>query len=191
MTTVIAVGRCAGTINRTIFTAALEFPGIWPFLTWHARCICTGQPRRITGVLYQAGAGIVHSGVLLHDPSAAFVSLEVPMTERRRWSVPLVLALTASLAASCASLGTPSIAEVHGNPGRYAGTVTTSWGVPLVPYRMYRVSDGQAEILVLSDGRRTPSKGARVRVRGEVEEFAVLGGRSFGLHLREKSLKVL
>jgi hypothetical protein len=28
-------------------------------------------------------------------------------------------------------------------------------------------------------------------VRGEVEEFAVLGGRSVGLHLREKSLKVL
>jgi hypothetical protein len=56
---------------------------------------------------------------------------------------------------------------------------------------MYRVSDGQAEILVLSDASRSPSKGARVRVKGEVEEFAVLGGRSLGLHLREKSLKVL
>jgi hypothetical protein len=120
------------------------------------------------------------------------------MTERRRTSTLLALALSASLAVACASLGTPSIAEVQDNPGRYVdhtvtvtGTVTTSWGVPLVPYRMYRVNDGQAEILVLSDNRRTPSKGARVRVRGEVEEFAVLGGRSLGLHLREKSLKVL
>ena len=120
------------------------------------------------------------------------------MTERRRTSTLLALALSASLAVACASLGTPSIAEVHDNPGRYAdhtvtvtGTVTTSWGVPLVPYRMYRVSDGQAEILVLSDGIRAPSKGARVRVKGEVEEFAVLGGRSLGLHLREKSLKEL
>jgi hypothetical protein len=56
---------------------------------------------------------------------------------------------------------------------------------------MYRVSDGQTEILVLSDGRRSPLKGARVRVRGEVEEFAVFGGQSLGLHLREKNLKVL
>jgi len=120
------------------------------------------------------------------------------MTEPRRTPTLLALAFSVSLAAACASMGAPSIAEVHDNPGRYVdhtvtvtGVVTTSWGVPLVPYRMYRVSDGQAEILVLSEGRRSPSKGARVRVRGEVEEFAVLGGRSLGLHLREKSLKVL
>ena len=56
---------------------------------------------------------------------------------------------------------------------------------------MYRVTDGTSEILVLSDSRGTPSRGARVRVRGEVEEVAVFGGRSVGLHLREKSLKVL
>ena len=30
-----------------------------------------------------------------------------------------------------------------------------------------------------------------VRVRGEVQEFALIGGRSFGLHLREKSIKYL
>ena len=99
---------------------------------------------------------------------------------------------------SGASFGSPSIAELQSNPGRYAdhtvtltGTVTTAWGIPLVPYKMYRVSDGNGEILVLSNGNRMPSRGARVRVRGEVEDFAVLGGRSVGLHLREKSLKVL
>lgn len=108
-------------------------------------------------------------------------------------ALPLLVSL-----AACASLGSPSIQEVQSNPGRFTdrtvtvtGTVTTSWGVPLVPFKMYRVSDGQAEILVLSDGSRTPSRGARVRVRGEVEEFAVFGGRSVGLHLREKSLRVL
>jgi hypothetical protein len=95
-------------------------------------------------------------------------------------------------------MGSPSIEQVQSNPGRYAnrtvtlsGTVTTAWGVPLIPYKMYRVSDGNAEILVLSNGNRTPSRGARVRVRGEVQEFATLGGRSVGLHLKEKSLKVL
>jgi ABC-type Fe3+-hydroxamate transport system substrate-binding protein len=120
------------------------------------------------------------------------------MTELRRMPTLFALVLSAGLAVGCASMGSPSISEVQANPGRYSdrtvtvtGVVTTSWGVPLVPYRMYRVSDGQAEILVLSDGRTTPGKGARVRVRGEVEEFAVFGGKSLGLHVREKSLKVL
>ena len=113
--------------------------------------------------------------------------------------VLVLFALLLALATgACASLGSPSISEVQANPGRYAdrtvtvtGTVTTAWGIPLVPYKMYRVTDGTSEILVLSDNRGTPSRGARVRVRGEVEEVAVFGGRSVGLHLREKSLKVL
>jgi len=121
------------------------------------------------------------------------------MTIRRHTPLLFAMLLAASLAGACASLGgATSIAEVQSNPGHYVdrtvnvtGVVTSSWGIPLVPYRMYRVSDGGAEILVLSDGRRTPTRGARVRVRGEVEEFAVLAGRSVGLHLREKSLKVL
>ena len=121
------------------------------------------------------------------------------MTTRRHASLLAAVLLAAGLSGACASLGgATSIAEVQANPGHFVdrtvnvtGVVTSSWSIPLVPYRMYRVSDGGAEILVLSDGRRTPTKGARVRVRGEVEEFAVLGGRSVGLHLRERSLKVL
>ena len=117
----------------------------------------------------------------------------------RHQSLLFAVLLAAGLSGACASFGgSPSISEVQSNPGHYVdrtvtvtGVVTTAWGIPLVPYRMYRVSDGAAEILVLSDGRRTPSKGARVRVKGEVEEFAVLGGRSVGLHLKEKSLKVM
>lgn len=119
------------------------------------------------------------------------------MTLVRR--VPLLLALPLILTlGACASMGSPSIEQVQANPSRYndrtvtvTGTVTSAWGIPLVPYKMYRVSDGTAEILVLSGGNRTPTRGARVRVRGEVDDFAVLGGRSLGLHIREKSLKVL
>ena len=84
------------------------------------------------------------------------------------------------------------------NPGKFhdktvtvEGVVTTSFGIPLVPFKVFRVSDGSAEMLVISDGDRIPGKNARVRVRGEVQEFALLGGRSFGLHLREKSIKYL
>ena len=105
---------------------------------------------------------------------------------------------TAALSGACASMGNRSISEVQTNPGKFAdktvtveGVVTSSWGIPLVPFKVYRVSDGSGEMLVISDEGRIPSKDARVRVRGEVEEFALLGGRSFGLHLRQKSLKFL
>jgi hypothetical protein len=119
------------------------------------------------------------------------------MTHRNRTPTLLVALFSVALLGACA-LRSPSISEVQSNPGHYVdrtvtvtGVVTSSWGIPLVPYKMYRVGDGSAEILVISDGRRTPTRGARVRVRGEVEEFAVFGGRSVGLHLREKNLKVL
>jgi ABC-type Fe3+-hydroxamate transport system substrate-binding protein len=120
------------------------------------------------------------------------------MTRPGSTSLLFALLLAAGLAGACASMGSASISEVRSNPSHFenrtvtvTGVVTTSWGIPLVPYRMYRVSDGQSDILVVSDGRRTPTKGARVRVKGRVEDVAVLGGRPLGLHLREKSLKVL
>jgi hypothetical protein len=113
----------------------------------------------------------------------------------------LVLGLiiaTAAISGACASAGERSIAEVQTNPGKFhdktvvvEGVVTTSWGIPFVPLKVYRVSDGSAEMVVISDEERIPAKNARVRVRGEVEEFALIGGRSFGLHLREKSIKYM
>ena len=105
---------------------------------------------------------------------------------------------SAALSGACASMGERSISEVQTNPGKFhdktvtvEGVVTTSFGIPLVPFKVFRVSDGTAEMLVISDETRIPGKNARVRVRGEVQEFALLGGRSFGLHLREKSIKYL
>src|SRR5918999_2286017 len=99
-----------------------------------------------------------------------------------------VAACVAGFTAACASGA--SIGQVKTNPGRYVdknvtvrGTVTSSWGIPLVPLKMYQVDDGTGEILVVTDDDRIPSKGARVKVTGKVSEFAVFGGRSIGLHL--------
>jgi hypothetical protein len=99
----------------------------------------------------------------------------------------------AAFTAACASGA--SIGQVKTNPGRYVdknvtvhGTVTSSWGIPLVPLKMYQVDDGTGEILVVTDENRVPSKGARVRVTGKVGEVLVLGGRSLGLHLRESDI---
>ena len=119
------------------------------------------------------------------------------MGRTRNFVLGLMVAAGA-LTGACASAGSRSISEVQTNPGRFAdktvtveGVVTTSWGIPMMPFKVYRISDGTAEMLVISDNSRLPGKNARVRVRGEVNEFAVIGGRSFGLHLREKGLKYL
>ena len=90
----------------------------------------------------------------------------------------------------------PKIAELKYNPGRYQdrsvtvdGVVTSSWGVPLVPFKLYKVDDGTGEVTVVSQDGRAPTKGARVSVKGRVNEFATFGGQSLGLHLRQENLK--
>jgi hypothetical protein len=110
-----------------------------------------------------------------------------------------VLALVLTVSASGCALGLrhPHIADLRHNPARYhnrtvhvEGVVTSSWGVPLVPFRLYKIEDGTGEVTVLSQGMRTPTRGARVRVTGRVSDVAVLGGRPLGLHLREERLNI-
>ena len=101
------------------------------------------------------------------------------------------------LLAGCAARGV-RVAELKDEPGRYAtksvsvnGVVTSSWGLPLVPFQLYNVDDGSGEITVLSrSGRGAPARGTKVQVKGRINEFAVLGGRSVGLHLQEEDRKV-
>ncbi len=105
------------------------------------------------------------------------------------------LALSIGLLAGCAT-GHPRIADLKFNPGRYQnhsvtvnGIVTSSWGVPLVPVKLYKVDDGTGEVTIVSQDGRAPTKGAHVSVTGRVNEFATFGGQSLGLHLRQEHLK--
>lgn len=117
------------------------------------------------------------------------------MTTRVSSAVVLCAAL---FAGACAvSLRNPDIVELQRHPGRYtdrtvsiSGVVTNAWGLPLVPFRLYKVDDGTGEVTVVSEGVRTPAAGEHVRVRGRVEDIAVLGGRPLGLHIREQDLYV-
>ncbi len=102
-----------------------------------------------------------------------------------------------ALSGCALSLRNPNIADLKNHPGRYqdrtvsvSGVVTSSWGLPLVPFRFYKVDDGTGEVTVLSDGLRMPAQGEHVRVRGRVQEVAILGGRPLGLHLKEEDLYV-
>ncbi|MGH6692296.1 MAG: hypothetical protein ACREF4_16630, partial [Gammaproteobacteria bacterium] len=63
-------------------------------------------------------------------------------------------------------------------------------GVPLLPFQVYNIDDGSGEITVVSQSGRVPARGTRVRVKGKVNEFAVFGGRSIGLHLREEDRQI-
>ncbi len=105
-------------------------------------------------------------------------------------AVVFAAALMTGCAARAANIG-----EVKSNPGRFVdrnvsieGVVTESWGLPLVPYKLYKVDDGTGEITVVSNDDRVPSTGARVRVKGKLQDLATLGGRSLGLHVRQSDL---
>jgi len=107
-----------------------------------------------------------------------------------------VVLAAALLVAGCAARQV-RIAELQADPGRFdddsvriTGMVTSSFGIPLVPFQLYNVDDGTGEIAVLSRSGRTPTKGTRVEVKGKLSEVAVLGGRSIGLHLEEEERRI-
>jgi len=116
----------------------------------------------------------------------------------RRFGLLILVASFAVFGSACAlSLRNPNISDLQHNPGRYHdrtvsvnGVVTSSWGIPLVPFRLYKVDDGTGEVTVISQGAKTPTRGAHVRVKGKVNELAVFGGQALGLHLQEEHLDV-
>jgi hypothetical protein len=106
-----------------------------------------------------------------------------------------VLAVALTLSACALTVRRPTVQELKYNPGYYHdktvaidGVVTSSWGAPLVPLKMYKVDDGTGEVTVVSQDGRAPTRGARVRVKGRVNEVATFGGSSIGLHIRQTDL---
>ena len=119
------------------------------------------------------------------------------LMKRRSGQLAHVAAVVAVISACAAAVRSPEIADIQHNPGRYQdhtvainGVVTSSWGLPLVPFRVYRVDDGTGEMTVLSESSSMPAPGAHVRVKGKVNEVGQLGGQALGLHLREETLSI-
>jgi hypothetical protein len=99
----------------------------------------------------------------------------------------MVIAATLILAA-CPSR--TSIERINRDPGRYvgkevaiAGHVTTSFGA--LGSGVFEVDDGSGRMWVFSQRYGVPGNGARVGVRGRVEQGFSFGGRSFATILRE------
>jgi hypothetical protein len=104
--------------------------------------------------------------------------------------------LGAVLITGCAARGV-HIADLQNRPDKYdnktvsvEGVVTSSFGVPLVPFQLYKVDDGSGEITVVSRSGRAPRKGSRVQVKGKVNELGSFGGQSVGLHIQEGDRKI-
>src|SRR5262245_2586589 len=104
----------------------------------------------------------------------------------------------AIVVSGCAGfLRSPDIADVQRNAARYSdrtvtidGHVTNSWGVPVVPFKFYKVEDGTGEMTVIARGGRIPVRGSHVKVKGVVRDVAVFGGQPLGLHLEERSIDI-
>jgi hypothetical protein len=111
------------------------------------------------------------------------------------WSVCVGLGLALLLTGCALAIHRPSVAELKYNPGRYQdrtisidGVVTSSWGVPLLPFRLYKVDDGTGEVTVVAQSGRVPTRGSRVRVKGRVADVATLGGQAIGLHIQQTGI---
>jgi hypothetical protein len=103
--------------------------------------------------------------------------------------------LCALLMTGCAAHGV-RIAELKDRPDKFdnktvsiSGVVTSSFGIPLVPFQLYKVDDGSGEMTVLSRSGAAPRKGARVEVKGRLNELGTFGGTSVGLHIEEHDRK--
>jgi hypothetical protein len=117
------------------------------------------------------------------------------MSKSQRPRFAAVVAVAAMLSGCALAVRSPSVAELKYNPGRYHdrtvainGVVTSSWGLPLVPVKLYKVDDGTGELTVIANNGRAPTKGARVRVKGRVSEVAAFGGQAVGLHIQQRDV---
>ncbi|MCA1623757.1 MAG: hypothetical protein LC768_05795 [Acidobacteria bacterium] len=88
-----------------------------------------------------------------------------------------------------------SIANIESNPSKYydkevavAGTVENSYGlsIPIIGRGggIYKVHDGTGSIWVVTQ-KSVPSKGARVGVKGRIQNGLNYNGKNYGLGLIE------
>ena len=107
------------------------------------------------------------------------------------------VALATTLGGCALSLRNPDIADLQRHPGRYqdrtvsvSGVVTSSWGVPLVPFRFYKIDDGTGQVTVLSQSAGCRPRASASACAAASRTWRMLGGRAVGLHLREEDLYV-
>ena len=115
------------------------------------------------------------------------------LSRRRLILLPALLAAVLGLAA-CPSQ--TNIGKITADPDRYmdkevglVGRVTDSYGIPFVG-GAYELDDGTGRIWVVTERGSTPSRGARVGVKGRVYSGPTIRGRNVGMAVREEDRRV-
>lgn len=111
-----------------------------------------------------------------------------------------LLGLILGVAFFAAACEKTTISKISGDPARYynkevgiIGTVRDSYGIniPLTPVRggVYKVDDGTGSIWVVTQSS-VPTRGARVGVKGRVENGVSFNGKNYGLGLIEEDRRI-
>ena len=115
------------------------------------------------------------------------------LSRHRLILLPALLVAVLGLAA-CPSQ--TNIGKITADPDRYmdkevgvVGRVTDSYGIPFVG-GAYELDDGTGRIWVVTERGSTPSKGARVGVKGRVYAGPTIRGRNVGMAVREEDRRV-
>jgi hypothetical protein len=105
-----------------------------------------------------------------------------------RLSFTLLIVAGSLILAACPTR--TSIERINRDPGRYvgkevaiAGHVTTSFGA--LGTGVFEVDDGTGRMWVFSERYGVPGNGAKVGVRGRIEQGFSFGGRNFATIMRE------
>ena len=107
----------------------------------------------------------------------------------------LIITTVAFFAAACDKV---TVARLIDNPSKYAnkevgiiGTVSNSFGVSILGQGggVYKVNDGTGSIWVVTQ-RGVPTEGARVGVKGRVQNGVVFNGKNYGLGMIENDRKI-
>ena len=93
-----------------------------------------------------------------------------------------------------------TISSITNNPAKYmnkdvvlAGTVQKGFGlsIPLAGMRggVYKIDDGTGSIWVMTE-QSVPTEGARVGIRGRIQEGVNWNGKNYGLGVYEKERRI-
>jgi hypothetical protein len=103
------------------------------------------------------------------------------------------LLIVTSVVSGCSlfDVGYTQIGEIAKNPSQFDGKEVKVRGkivdvmkLPFLETKMYTLKDDTGQILVTTAGE-IPAMGLDVRVKGMIENVAIIGGQSLGLHLKE------
>ena len=88
-------------------------------------------------------------------------------------------------------IGFTSLGEIINNPSKYEGSevkikgaITDVIKLPLISSKMYMVKDDTGEMLVVTNGA-APGIGEQIAIKAKVENLAIIGKESIGVHLIE------